>query len=100
MSRCEAPASKGGFPFSMPPVAISVLNEFWNTQPSLTPLPASDRSCQYGGSSSPKDRVGSIRPALRSNFQNVIRPRYFSLYWLIGAYLCPSGTAYCDPSTT
>ena len=46
MSRCEAPASNGGFPFSMPPVAISVLNEFWKTQPSLASLPESARSCQ------------------------------------------------------
>src|SRR6516165_855902 len=99
MSRCEAPASNGGFPFSIPPVAISVLNEFWYTQPSLTPLPASARSCQYGGSSSPNDRVESIRPALRSNLQKVIRPRYVSLYWRIGEYLCPRGTAYWDPST-
>src|SRR5262245_61634563 len=100
MSRCEAPASKGGFPFSMPPVAISVLNEFWKIHPSLASLPESARACQYGGSSMANDLVGSIRPALRSNFQKVIRPRYESLYLVIGANLWPSGVAYCDPSTT
>ena len=46
MSRWLTPASKGGLPSSMPPVAISVLNELQKTQPSLASLPASHRSCQ------------------------------------------------------
>ncbi len=46
MSFAEAPASNGGLPLSMPPVAISVLNEPRKTQPIEGPLPASARSCQ------------------------------------------------------
>jgi hypothetical protein len=79
MSFWETPASKGGFPFSTPPVASSELNELTNTQPSLAPLPPSARSCQYGGSSMANDSSTTIRPFLRSNFQKVISPRYSSL---------------------
>ena len=75
MSFWDAPASNAGFPSSTPPVAISVLKEFRNAHPNEGPLPASERSCQYGGSSIENDRDGSIRPLARSNFQNVTSPR-------------------------
>ena len=51
----DTPASKDALPISLPPVASSVLNELPKIQPSLTSLPASKRSCQYGGSSRAKD---------------------------------------------
>ena len=41
MSFWEAPLSMAGFPSSVPPVAISVLNELMNANPSLPSLPAS-----------------------------------------------------------
>ena len=62
MSFLLAPASNGGKPFSIPPVYISEFIEFVNAQPKLSPLPASLRSCQYGGSSSEKEAFSSILP--------------------------------------
>ena len=52
---------------------------WFKTHPSLASLPASHRSCQYGGSSMAKDLSSSNRPASRSNFQKVTIPRYSSL---------------------
>src|SRR5581483_8579561 len=100
MSLRLTPASNGGLPFSTPPVASSVLIELTKIHPSLTFLPQSDRSCQYGGTSRANEAASSTAPLARSNFQNVISPRYSSLYFSIGAYRWPSGTAYCDPSIT
>ena len=78
------PASFGGIPTSIPPVYISVLNEFVKAQPSLTPLPASDKSCIYGGISIVKESSSIILPFLLSNFHIVTPPRYVSLYSSIG----------------
>ena len=61
MSFCDAPLSMAGLPSSVPPVAISVLNELMKAQPSLPILPASARSCVYGGSSMAQLLSGSMR---------------------------------------
>ena len=45
MSFCDAPDSRGGCPSMLPPWERSVSKELMNIQPSLTSLPASDRSC-------------------------------------------------------
>ena len=100
MSFCDAPDSIGGLPCSVPPVAISVLNELMNAQPSDGSLPQSARSCVYGGSSIAQEFATSMRPFWRSNFQNIARPRYLSLYSDSGAYLRPNGTGYWLVSIT
>ncbi len=84
VSFLDIPASFGGIPTSIPPVYISVLNELVNPQPSETPLPASLKSCIYGGISIVKEAFSSIRPILGSNFHIVTPPRYVSLYSSIG----------------
>ncbi len=63
-------------------------------QPSESSLPASARSCVYGGSSRPQLLLGSMRPLARSNFQNMTNPRYLSLYEAMGSYSRPSGAGY------
>ena len=100
MSFLVEPLSSGGLPSRTPPVARSVLIELQNTQPSDVSLPASARSCMYGGSSMANDSSGTMRPLVRSNLWKIIAPRYFSLYSLISAYAPPRGAAYCEVSMT
>ncbi len=85
MSFAEQPASYGGLPAMMPPVAISLQKLFRNAHPADGPLPASERSCQYGGSSMVNVSSTFSRLASRSNFQSVTAPLYFSRYSLSGA---------------